>query len=44
MLRVGVAITAHAGKYGGKAKTTPEMQKPMKGQRNYDLVLKELNT
>lgn len=27
MLRVGVATTAHAEKDGGKAKTTPEMQK-----------------
>lgn len=40
---------ADAEKDGGKAETTPEMQKYrelevyMKGQRNYDLVLKELD-
>lgn len=49
MFRVGLATTAHTEKYGGKAKTTHETLKDrglethMKGQRNYGLVLKELD-
>lgn len=38
---------AHTEKDGGKAKTTPgkyrELEARSKGQRNYDIVLKELD-
>lgn len=47
MLRVGAATMAHAEKDGGKAKTTPgkyrELEAQIKGQRNYAIVLKELD-
>lgn len=47
MLRVRAATMAQAEKDGGKAKTTPgkhrEREAQIKGQRNYAIVLKELD-
>lgn len=49
MLRVGVATTAHAETDAEKPRQhlkckNTENWKPVKGQKNYDIILKELDT